>query len=66
MSQTEGRINKEDAEWYQENVNDAFDELKKDLLQNEQLHASIENFMFEVHTSMQHIKLQPEIELAEI
>ena len=66
MSQTEGCINKEDAEWYQENVNEAFDELENELLQDEQLHASIEKFMFEVHRSMEHIKLQPEIELAEI
>ena len=66
MSQTEGRINKDDAEWYQENINDAFDQLKKGLLQDEQLHTLIEKFMSEIHRSMQHIKLQPEIELAEI
>ena len=52
MIQTEGCINKEDAEWYQENNNDAFDQLKKDLLQDEQLHALIEKFMFEVCRSM--------------
>ena len=66
MSQTEGYINKEDAGWYQENVNDAFDELKKDLLQDEQLHTLIEKFMFEVRRSMQSIKLQPKKELVEI
>ena len=66
MSQTEGCINKEDAEWYQENVNDAFDQLKKDLLQDEQLHTLIEKFMFEIRRSMERIKLQSEIELAEM
>ena len=66
MSQTEGCINKENAEWYQENINDAFDQLKKDLLQDEQLHALIEKFMFEIHRSTQHIKLQPERELVEM
>ena len=66
MSQTEGCINKEDTEWYQENVNDAFDQLKKDLLQDEQLQALIEKFMFEIRRSMQRIKLQNEIKLAEM
>ena len=66
MSQTEGCINKEDAEWYQENINGAFDQLKKGLLQDEQLHALIEKFTSEICRSMQCIKLQPEIELAEI
>ena len=66
MSQREGHINKEDAEWYQENVNDALDQLMKDLLQDEKLHTLIKKFMHEVHRSMQHIKLQPGIELAEI
>ena len=66
MSQTEGCINKDSAEWYQENINDAFDQLKKGLLQDEQLHTLIEKFMSEICRSMQHIKLQPEIELAEI
>ena len=67
-SQAEGCVNKEDAKWYQENVNDALDQMMKDLLQNEdkKLHALIEKFMFEVHKSMQCIKLQPGIELAEI
>ena len=66
MSQTEGCINKDDAEWYQENINGAFDQLKKGLLQDEQMHALIEKFMSKIRRSMQHIKLQPEIELAEI
>ena len=66
MSQAEGCVNKDDAEWYQENVSDAFDQLKSSLLQDEQLHTLVENFMSEIHTSMQRMKLQPEIGLAEI
>ena len=66
MSQTEGCVNKEDAEWYQENVSDAFDQLKSGLLQDEQLHMLLERFMLEICRCMQHIKLQPEIGLAEI
>ena len=65
-SQTEGCVNKDDAEWYQENVSDAFDQLKNGLLQDEQLHALVEKFTSEISTSMQHIKLQPKIGLAEI
>ena len=53
-------------EWYQENVNDAFDQLKNGLLQDEQLHTLVEKFTSEIRRSMQRIKLQPEIELAEI
>ena len=34
MNQTEGCVNKDDAEWYQENINDAFDQLKNGLLQD--------------------------------
>ena len=59
-------MNKEDAEWYQKNVNDAFNQLKSSLLQDEQLHTLVENFMLEICRSMQHIKLQPEIGLVEI
>ena len=66
MSQTEGCINKEEVEWYPKNVNGAFDQLKKGLLEAKQLHALIEKFMSEIRRSMQCIKLQPEIELAEI
>ena len=65
MSQTEGCVNKDDVEWYQENVNDAFDQLKNGLLQDNQLHTLIEKFTSEIHRSMRHIKLQPEIGLAE-
>ena len=56
MSQTEGCVNKEDAEWYQRNVSDAFDQLRTGLLQDKQLHASLEKFTSEIHTSMQCIK----------
>ena len=66
MSKTEGCVNKDDVEWYQENINDAFDKLKSDLLQDEQLHMLVEKFTSEIHRSMQRIKLQPEIGLAEI
>ena len=66
MSQTEGCINKPDAEWYQGNINDSFHKLKNGLLQDEQLHLLVEKFMSEIHKSMQHNKLQPEIGLAEV
>ena len=65
-SQMEGCVNKEDAEWYQKNISDAFDQLKSGLLQDEQLHMLVEKFMLEIRRCMQHIKLQPEIGLAEI
>ena len=66
MSQTEGCVNKDDVEWYQENVNDAFNQLKNGLLQDNQLHTLIEKFTSEICRSIQRIKLQPEIGLAEI
>ena len=66
MSQTEGCVNKDDAECYQENVNDAFTQLKNGLLQDNHLHTLIEKFTSEIHKSMQPIKLQPEIGLAQI
>ena len=65
-SQTEGCINKDDVEWYQENISDVFNQLIRDLLQDTPLHVLVERFMSEIHKSMQHIKLQPEIGLAEI
>ena len=40
-SQTEGCVNKDDAEWYQGNISDAFDQLKSSLLQDEQLHMLV-------------------------
>ena len=56
MSQGEGCVNKEDAEWYQRNVSDAFNQLKTGLLQDKQLHTSLEKFTSEIHTCMQCIK----------
>ena len=58
-SQTEGCVNKEDAEWYQKNISDAFDQLKSGLLQDEQLHMLVEKFTLEIRRCMQYIKLQP-------
>ena len=66
MSQTEGCVNKDGAEWYQGNVNDVFNQLNNALLQGNQLYTLIKKFMTEIHKSMQHIKLQPEIVLTEI
>ena len=65
-SKKEGCVNNEDVEWYQGNVSDAFDQLKNGLLQDEQLQMLVEKFMLEIRRCMQHIKLQPEIGLAEI
>ena len=65
-SQTEGCVNKEDAEWYHKNVSDAFNQLKTGFLQDEQLHMLVEKFTLEKCRCMQYIKLQPEIGLAEI
>ena len=36
------------------------------MLQDEQLHMLVQKVMFEIRRCMQHIKLQPEIGLAEI
>ena len=68
ISEAEGCVNKEDADWYQKNVNDVLDQLIKDLLQDEdeKLHTLIEKFVLEVHKSIQHINLQPGIELVEM
>ena len=66
MSKMEGCINKEDAEWYQESISGTFNQFKTDLLKDELLNVLIERFMSEIHRNMQHIKLQPEIGLAEI
>ena len=65
-SQIQGYVNKNDAEWYQWKSNDAFNQLKNGLLHDNQLHALIEKFTLEIRKSMQHIKLQLRIELAEI
>ena len=66
MSPADRCVNKEDAEWYQNSVSVAFDQLKSDLLQGEKLHTSVQKFMLEIHRCMQYIKLQPEIGLVEI
>ena len=66
MRPADGCVNKEDVEWYQNNVSVAFDQLKSGLLQDEQLHMLVQKFTLEIHRCMQHIKLQPEIGLAEI
>ena len=66
IGQTEGCVNKEDVEWYQNNVTVAFNQLKSSLLQDEQLQMLVQKFTLEIHRCMQHIKLQPEIGLAEI
>ena len=65
-SPTDRCVNKEDAEWYQNSVSVAFDQLKSDLLQDEKLHMSVQKFTLEIRRCMQHIKLQPEVGLAEI
>ena len=65
-SPTDGCVNKEDAEWYQNNVSIAFDQLKSGLLQDEQLQMVVQKFTLEICRCMQHIKLQPEVGLAEI
>ena len=51
-SQTEGCVNKDDVEWYQENVNDAFDQLKNNLLQDNQLYVLVKRFTSEIRKSM--------------
>ena len=66
MSKTQECVNKEDVEWYQENVSDAFNQLKSGLLQDEQLHTLVEKFRLEIRRCIQRIKLQSEIGLAEI
>ena len=65
-SPTDGCVNKEDAEWYKNNVSIAFDQLKSGLLQDEQLQMVVQKFTLEICRCMQHIKLQPEVGLAEI
>ena len=65
-SPAEGCINKEDAEWYQNSVSIAFEQLKNELLQGEQLQTVSEKFTLEIHRCMQHIYLQPGVGLVEI
>ena len=59
ICQTEGCVNKEDAEWYQKNISDAFHQLKSGLLQDEQLHMLVKKFTLEICRCMQYTKLQP-------
>ena len=66
MSPAEGCINKEDAEWYQNSVSIAFEQLKHELLQGEQLQTVSEKFTQEIRRCMQHINLQPGVGSAEI
>ena len=66
MSPAEGCINKKDAEWYQNSVSIAFEPLKNELLQGEQLQKVSEKFTLEICRCMQHINLQPGVGLVEI
>ena len=66
MSPTDGCVNKEDAEWYQNSVSIAFNQLKNGMLQGEQLQMVVQKFTLEICRCMQHIKLQPGVELVEV
>ena len=59
-------VNKEDAEWYQNSVSTAFNQLKSEMLQGEQLQMVVQKFALEIRRCIQHIKLQPGVGLAEI
>ena len=65
-SPKDGFVNKEDAEWYQNNVSIAFNQLKNWILQGEQLQMVVHKFTLKIHRCTQHIKLQPAAELAEV
>ena len=52
MSPADGCVNKEDAEWYQNNVSIAFDQLKSGLLQDKTLHMVVQKFTLEKHKCM--------------
>ena len=65
-SPTDGCVNKEDAGLYQNSVSIAFNQLKSGILQGEQLHTVVQKFTPEMRRCMQHIKLQPGVELAEV
>ena len=65
MSPADGCVNKEDAEWYQNSVSIAFNQLKSGMLQGEQLQMEVQKFTLEIHRCMQHIKLQPGVWLVE-
>ena len=66
MSPADGCVKKEDAEWYQNSVSIAFNQVKSGLLQGKQLQTLIQKFTLEICRCMQHIKLQPGVGLAEI
>ena len=59
-------VNKEDAEWYQNSVSIAFNQLKNGMLKGEQLQMVVQKFTLEIRRCIQHIKLQPGVGLAEI
>ena len=65
-SPADGCVNKEDAEWYQNSVSIAFNQLKSEMLQSEQLQTVVQKFTLEICRCMQHIKLQHGVGLAEI
>ena len=66
MSPADRCVNKEDADWYQNNVSIAFNELKSGLLQGKQLQTVVQKFTLEICRCMQHIKIQPSVGLVEI
>ena len=52
MSPTDECVNKEDAEWYQNSVSIAFNQLKNGMLQGEQLQTVVKKFTLELRTCM--------------
>ena len=66
LSPADRCVNKEDAEWYQNSVSIAFNQLKSEMLQGEQLQTVVQKFTLEIGRCMQHIKLQPGVGLVEI
>ena len=66
MSPADRCVNKEDAEWYQNSVSIAFNQLKSEMLLGEQLQTVVQKFTIEIRRCMQHIKLQLGVGLAEI
>ena len=54
------------CKWYQNSVSIAFNQLKNELLQGEQLQTVSEKFTLEIHRCMPHINLQPGVGLAKI
>ena len=66
MSPADGCVNKEDAEWYQNSVSIAFNQLKSEMLQGDQLQTVVQKFTLGICRCMQHHKLQLGVGLAEI